>query len=67
MAVQIQFILLGGKMSIISIFSGIYSNAESIIKEFSDEKGFEVVSDSDILIKAAQKFQTKPELMNKFR
>ena len=52
-------------MSIVSIFSGVYSNVGSIIKKLSSDHGFKVIPDSDIIVKAANKFSVKVETMNK--
>lgn len=52
-------------MSIISVFSGIFSDAGSIIKKLSDDHSFKVIPDSDIITKAADQFHAKVDVMNK--
>ena len=52
-------------MSIIFLSSGIFSTASEIVKKLSDEHGFKVYSDDDIIEKAADKYKMKIEIFKK--
>ncbi len=52
-------------MAIISLSSGIFSTAGEIVKKLSDEHGFTVYSDDDIIEKAADKYKMKIEIFKK--
>ena len=52
-------------MSIIFLSSGIFSTASKIAKKLSDEHGFKVYSDDDIIEKAADKYKMKIEVFKK--
>ncbi len=52
-------------MPIITITSGVYSNAESIVEKLSAHLGFKVLTDSDILEETHKVYAIKPSTLKK--
>ncbi len=52
-------------MPIVTITSGIYSNAENIVKNIATHTNFQVLTDNDIFLETSRDYDIKMSLLNK--